>query len=43
MLCHASTEEDGMKYWDISKIDVDNQEMARKIAYLLGLVAYENN
>lgn len=35
--------DDGMKYWDISKINVDNQEMARKIAYLMSFAAYENN
>lgn len=30
--------EDDMKYWDISKINVNNQEMARKIAYVIGFV-----
>lgn len=35
--------EDGVKYWDISKINVNNKEMARKIAYLIGFMLSENN
>ena len=31
--------EDGMKYWSIPKINVNNQEMARKVAYMIDFVS----
>ena len=35
--------EDFVKYWDTSKINVNNKEMARKVAYLISFMAASEN
>ncbi len=38
-LLSFAIKEDDMKYWEISKINVNNQEMARKVAYSIAFVS----